>query len=290
MRSLTQVHIPNRLPAQTGNAAVSPAAARLNISAGIPGGLWGFILVLTLTLGGCSSSKPANPDFNDVDNPLYSLTLMRQGSLMLQQGRFEAALDKFEKANGVSPGNATTLNMMGLCHMRLENYDQALLSFDQALALIPAFTDARNNRGVTYLSMGQYRMAEVDFTEVLSDSTYPHRFEVFYNLGMTYLQRDLPSAAKENFRRALDPNQPVFEAYLQLSTIEQEEGSPEAAITLLEEATFKFPNRVQAPLALGRLLTYLGRKDEAEPYLRKVIADEPGSEFSNEARMILGEK
>ncbi|MEN8162934.1 MAG: tetratricopeptide repeat protein [Acidobacteriota bacterium] len=214
---------------------------------------------------------------------------MRQGSLMLQQGRFEAALDKFTKAEKVAPGNATTLNMIGLCHMRLENYDQALLSFNRALALIPAFTDARNNRGATYLAMGQYRMAEVDFTEVLSDSTYPHRFNVFYNLGITYLQRGLPSAAKDNFRQALDAQQPVFEAYLQLSEIEQQEGSPEAAVILLEEATIKFPNRVEAPLELGRLLTYLGRKGEAEPYLLEVIADEPGSGFARDARALLGE-
>ena len=246
-------------------------------------------LVLALTLAGCASSEPKDPNLDDAENPLYSLTLMRQGSLMLQQGRFEAALDKFTKAEQVAPGNATTLNMIGLCHMRLENYDQALSSFDQALALIPAFTDARNNRGATYLAMGQYRMAEVDFTEVLSDSTYPHRFNVSYNLGITYLQRGLPSAAKENFRNALDPNQPVFEAYLQLSQIEQEEGSPEAAIILLEEATIEFPNRIEAPLALGRLLTYLDRKSEAEPYLLEVIADEPGSEWAIEARGLLGE-
>ncbi len=249
----------------------------------------GLTLVLALTLGGCASSGPKDPKLDEAENPLYSLTLMRQGSLMLQQGRFEAALDKFEKAERVAPGNATTLNMIGLCHMRLANFDQALLSFDKALALIPAFTDARNNRGATYLAMGQYRMAEVDFTEVLSDATYPHRFNVFYNLGMTYLQRGLPSAAKENFRKALDPNQPVFEAYLRLGEIEQEEGSPEAAVILLEEATIKFPNRIEAPLALGRLLTYLDRKSEAEPYLREVIADEPGSEWANEARRLLGE-
>lgn len=288
MRSLTHAQYANRLPAGTDDTTRSSGFFPFRLSARMSCGAWGLILLLALTTGGCASSKPSSPDLDDADNPLYSLTLMRQGSLMLQQGRYEAALDKFKKANEVSPGNATTLNMMGLCHMRMKDYDQALLAFDQALALIPAFTDARNNRGATYLSMGQYRMAEVDFTEVLSDPTYPHRFEVFYNLGMTYLQRDLPSAAKENFRKALDPNQPVFEAYLQLSQLEQEEGTPETAVTLLEEATFKFPNRVQAPLALGRLLTYLGRKDEAEPYLRKVIADEPGSKYADEARMILG--
>jgi len=206
---------------------------------------------------------------------------------MLQQGRYEAALDRFEEADKVTPGNATILNMTGLCHMRLGQNDRALLSFDRALALIPAFTDARNNRGATYLAMGQYRMAEVDFGAVLDDSTYPHRFDVYYNLALTYLQRGMTSAAKENFRNALDPNQPVFEAYIQLATIEQQEGFPDEAIRLLEEAIFNFPTRIEAPMALGTLLINLGRENDAEPYLRRVISDQPNSTRANEARRLL---
>lgn len=248
-----------------------------------------LVLTLALVLSSCTSSKPETPAGRDVENPLYSLTLMREGSLLLQQGRFDAALGRFEKADEVAPGNGTVLNMMGLCHLRLERYDQALLSFNKALAQIPAFTDARNNRGATYMAMGQYRMAEVDFLAVLSDSTYPHRFSVFYNLGMTYLQRGLTLAAKENLRKALNPDQPVFEAYLRLAEIEQQEGYPDEAISMLEEAIVSFPNRVEAPMALGRLLTNLDRKDEAEQYLLEVIADQPRSDFADEARRIIGE-
>ena len=245
-------------------------------------------LFLVISLGGCATSSSPEKNGGDTQNPLYSLTLMRQGSLMLQQGRFEAALDKFEEANKVTPGNATILNMMGLSHMRLGQNDRALQSFDSALALIPAFTDARNNRGATYLEMGQYRLAEVDFTAVLADATYPHRFDVHYNLAMTYLQRGLTSAARENFRSALDPNRPVFEAYLQLAEIEQQTGFPEKAIHLLEEAIFNFPTRIEAPMALGLLLTNLGREADAEPYLQQVISDEPGSWRADEARRLLG--
>ncbi len=247
-----------------------------------------LFLFFVLSLGGCTSSSSPKSGDGDSENPLYALTLMRQGSLMLQQGRFEAALDKFEEADKVTPGNATILNMMGLCHMRLGQNDRALMAFDSALALIPAFTDARNNRGATYLAMGQYRMAEVDFGAVLDDSTYPHRFDVYYNLAMTYLQQGLTAAAKENFRNALDPNQPVFEAYLQLAAIEQQEGSPDEAIRLLEEAIFEFPTRIETPMALGTLLIHLGREEEAEPYLKRVINDQPNSARANEARRLLG--
>jgi len=248
-----------------------------------------LVFTMVLVIGACTSSKPSNPKSSESQNPLYSLTLMRQGSLLLQQGRYQAALEKFEEADGVAPGNATVLNMMGLCHIRMQHFDQALFSFNRALDLVPAFTDARNNRGTTYLAMGQYRMAEVDFSAVLADSTYPHRFDVYFNLGMTYFQRGLTSAAKENFRNALNPDQPVFEAYLQLANIEQQEGATDKAVTLLEEAIMHFPTKIEAPLALGRLLINLGRETEAEPFLRSVINHEPGSDSAKQARLLLGE-
>lgn len=249
-----------------------------------------ILLVSVLILGGCagstSSGKSAEADTN---NPLYSLNLMRQGSLLLQQGRYESALEKFEKASAVAPGNATPLNMMGLCYHRMAEYDQALIAFNEALAIAPTFTDAKNNRGATYLAMGQYRMAEVEFVAALSDPTYPHRFEVYYNLGMTYLKRGQTLAAKENFRKALDENQPVFEAYLRLAEIQEQEDSLESAVSLLKEAVRDFPSRAQGELALGRALIRLGRGAEAEPHLRKVINDDPDSPFAEEARQLLGE-
>ncbi len=251
------------------------------------------VLVLVVVCGACASSKQTTPtvdSFGQVDhsaNPLYSLTLMRQGSQLLQQGRYDAALEKFQEANELQPGNATNYNMLGLCHLRLDEFDQALQSFSTALDLAPSFTDARNNRGATYLAMGQFRMAEVDFSSVLSDSTYPHRKDTLYNLGLTYLQRGLNGAAEENFRRAIIPPGAVFEGYLQLAALEQENGNLEPAVTLLEEACLTFPNRVEGPLALGRLLTLLGRNSEARPYLENVINSQPGTEIADEARKIL---
>ncbi|MCD4750443.1 MAG: tetratricopeptide repeat protein [Thermoanaerobaculales bacterium] len=251
-------------------------------------------LALALTLGACASSSQKKTERQDDEdlwkqNPIYSLTLMRQGSQLLQQGRYEAALDKFEKANDLAPGNTTIFNMIGLCHLRLGQFDQALLAFGTSLDLAPAFTDARNNRGATYLAMGQYRMAEVDFSAVLSDSTYPHRSEVFYNLGVTYLGRGLQTAAKENFRRAVTSGRPQAEAFLRLAEIEQREGAINEALHLLEEACLKFPTRTEAQLALGKLLTQLDRDDEAEQHLRDVIRANPSSASADEARRLLGD-
>lgn len=246
------------------------------------------VLSAILITCACATSTAPKAEKEKRSNPLYALGLMRQGSLLLQQGRYEAALDKFSEADRVSPGNATSLNMKGLCLLRLERYDEALQAFDKALELIPAFTDARNNRGATYLAMGQYRMAEVDFSAVLDDTTYPHRQEVYYNLGITYLQRNQTAAAQENFRKATKGPQPVLEAFLRLAEIDQKEGRTDEALSTLNEAVLAFPTRSEAHLQLGRLLTQLGRTDEAEDHLKAVIMNDPGSDMATEAQRLLG--
>jgi Tfp pilus assembly protein PilF len=238
--------------------------------------------------GASSGSSSGKKKKNDpAVDPLYALTLMRQGSVLMQQGRVEQALVQFRDASLIAPGNATIFNMIGLCEMRLGNFDAALGAFDQALRLIPGFTDARNNRGATYLAMGQYHLAEVDFMAVLSDSTYPHRKQVFYNIGLSYLQRSQLGTAEESFRKAIILPSPVFEAYIRLAEIAQRHGNLDSAEDLLVEARLNFPDRIEAFFEMGKLLLLQGRDDEARPYLQKVIEDAPYSESADTARSML---
>jgi tetratricopeptide (TPR) repeat protein len=221
-------------------------------------------------------------------DPLFSLTLMRQGVVLMQQGRYNEALERFNEADRIAPGNATNYNMIGLCHLRKKQYDKALANFDRALDLVPLFTDARNTRGATYLEMGQYHLAEVDFMAVLGDSTYPHLKQVHYNLGLTYLERSQLGSAEDHFRRAIVPPDPVYDAYLRLAELMQRHGELERAETLLEEAMLNFPERPKISLELGRILILMGREDEARPHLEKVIENQPNSDLAASARTLLG--
>jgi tetratricopeptide (TPR) repeat protein len=255
------------------------------------------VMILTLALV-CSSASaeqpPAAPKKKSkktptpAADPLQSLTLMRQGLVLMQQGRYTDALERFNQANRIAPGNATNFNMMGLCHLRMRQFDKALEQFNNALGLVPLFTDARNNRGATYLAMGQYHLAEVDFIAVLGDSTYPHAKQVHYNLGLTYLERSQLGAAEENFRRAIVLPNPVYDAYLRLAEIGQRQGELERSRALLEEAQIEFPERPEIMLELGKVLILMGHDQEARPYLEQVIADQPDSEIAASARTLLG--
>lgn len=252
-----------------------------------------FLVLLLMIAGAMVAGSSPLPDPKKKKkqaqtDPLLAQSLMRQAYVFMQQQRYEEALERFRAADAANPGNATVYNMVGLCYLSMRQLDKALENFDTALGMIPGFTDARNNRGTTYLALEQYRLAEVDFIAVLSDSTYPHRWKVFYNLGLTYLGRGQVGAAEENFHKAITAQVPVFEAYLRLAEIAVDQGRPDSALGLLEEARLKYPERLDGILAYGRLLIDVGRPDEARPYLEDVIASDPGSPLATEARMLLG--
>lgn len=252
------------------------------------------LLIVTACASSNAESKqpgappPTQQQAGSTDAPLQSLTYMRQGTVLMQQGRFQEALEAFQTADRIAPGNATNTNMIGLCYLSLGQLDQALKSFDEVLVKVPQFTDARNNRGATYLAMKQYHLAEVDFIAVLGDSTYPHRRQVYYNLGLTYLQRGQPGAAEENFRKSILPPNPVLNGFIQLAKLAEQQGQPERALTLLREAQLEFPDRTEVVFELGKLLLIMGEEDEARIYLEQVIADAPESTQAESARTMLG--
>ncbi len=244
----------------------------------------------TLAVGGCTSSgrqRPTTAEEALASNPLYPLSVQREGSVYYQQGKYHEALRKFEEARQLQPSNATVYNLIGSCHRQLGNYPEALEAFNMALELAPAFSDARNNRGATYMDLKEYRLAEVEFVAVLADHSYPHRWQVYYNLGMSYFFRDDYASAEEAFRRAAFSPRPLAAAFLALAEIEQRRGNIDEALSYLEQARIKFPQTPLPTYRLAELLYNLGRVDEARPLFEEVIADFPSSTAARQARRML---
>lgn len=221
------------------------------------------------------------------DNPLAPTMLMQQGQTLVQEGRVDEGITRYQQALSLQPENPTTYNLLGLAELKRGNLTKAVQWFNEALLRAPTYSDARNNRGAAYARLGQFSQAEADFLQVLGDREYANRAGVYFNLGSLYLARGNLAGAEDNLRKAAAPSGPV-EAFLLLGEVEQRLNKLDSAESVLREGLSRAPERVDLTLALAITLERQGRKDEARTYFQKVVALAPSSPEAKEARAHLG--
>jgi Flp pilus assembly protein TadD len=148
------------------------------------------LLGLALLVAACATTKstlPALPPDIDPNDPTSATQLMRQGQIMIADGRVEEGIARYRMALQLQPDNPTIHNLLGVAELQRGQAKQALEHLNKALSLAPAYSDARNNRGAAYASLGQLAMAEADYLVVLGDTTHANRAGVYFNLGALYL-------------------------------------------------------------------------------------------------------
>lgn len=70
-----------------------------------------------------------------------------------EDGKFELALEMFNKAVDERPENPVFYNNRGLAFTNLDEYSQAMLDFNKAISLKPDDPRAYFNRGDVYCCM-----------------------------------------------------------------------------------------------------------------------------------------
>ncbi len=68
--------------------------------------------------------------------------LVEKGKLLLNDGKYEAALECFEKALAIEPANPHIWNQKGVALRSLGRYDEAIGCFNKSLEIVPKDLDA----------------------------------------------------------------------------------------------------------------------------------------------------
>ncbi len=92
--------------------------------------------------------------------PLY-----KEGVVDYQQGQYNDALEKFNRAYNISPNALDVILMMGWTNLKLHRFEEASYYFDRALKIDPKTEEARLGAGFVALETGRGTMDE----RVLSD-------------------------------------------------------------------------------------------------------------------------
>lgn len=105
---------------------------------------------------------------------------VRQGDILLPDGKYEAALERFEAALAVSPDHRGALMGKAIAHMQNDHPTEAEAAFTRLIEVLSrtlaaddptgrgVLAGAYANRGILYDRLGRYEAALADYRQALS--------------------------------------------------------------------------------------------------------------------------
>lgn len=137
-------------------------------------------------VGQCRQALEKQPD-----DPLVMFNL---GTLLVQQGDPQAAIEHLEKAIELQSGWAEAHYALGTALLHRERYREAINAFDEAIELRPSYPEAEFNRGNAYAMRGLESNGTMDYYELdCAVQAYKRAIQqrpgypaALYNLGMVY--------------------------------------------------------------------------------------------------------
>ena len=169
-----------------------------------------------LVLQGCSS-QPAK---EGVDYTKAAEANANLGLRYMQQGNYELALKKLQKAIGFDKRYAPAHHYLGELYRRLEKYDEADDHFRDAIYYQKEPDYALyNNYGIFLCSQGNYDKGEKQLLKVLENPVYPRRDLVYENLGICVERKPNFERAEEYLRNALRINPRLPKSLLAMARV-----------------------------------------------------------------------
>lgn len=101
----------------------------------------------------------------------------RRGIKFAQLGFPDRAIEAFEQAEVILPGDGTVQFNLGTAHLSLGNFLQAIANLDRAIILDPTNSDAYGNRAVAHAGLGEEGLAARDVESAVSLGAPPGGIE-----------------------------------------------------------------------------------------------------------------
>mgnify|MGYP000874986015 CR=1 FL=1 len=136
-----------------------------------------LLIVFSLPCSGNELDYGAKTEKMEVadSSSVPSLEWLGKGRKLMAEGKYEQAVDCFNKSISIDPGDAEVYYCKGNALRDLKRYDEAIKSYDKALEIAPEFTMALMEKGKILYLQGKYKNAIQCYDKLLSiDSTYPY--------------------------------------------------------------------------------------------------------------------
>lgn len=238
------------------------------------------LAVAMLTACGTSETKPPEIPKNELADIYVKL-----GIGYMQEGEYEQALRRLQRALELEPRHAEAHDMLGLLYQRLGAATKAEEHFRRAVELAPKDSRARTNFGTFLCTQNRHKAAEEQFLAAVKNPLYDSPEIAYTNAGLCMVGAGDLNKAENYLRRALQINPRVPMALLRMAVLSYESSRYLPARAYLERYREVGPQTAES-LWLGyRVEERLGDKDAAASHAMLLKARFPDS---HEVRLLQG--
>ena len=195
---------------------------------------------------------------------------LAQGQRWLQQGRYQQAIEVFEKAIRLDPAADAIYHNLAFAYRKINQYDKSLSAYRAAIRLDPGYAPSYYGMGLTYNLMGKYQEAISPLQTAIrldpkSDASY-------HNLGLAYRESGQYTKAIGAYEHAtrLDPS--YAPSHFGLGFSHWKLGRDEQAIAAFKKAIELQSDHAAAHYNLGLAYRRSGRLPEALEVLKQFVA------------------
>jgi serine/threonine protein kinase/Tfp pilus assembly protein PilF len=153
--------------------------------------------------------------------------LFLEGAAGIAHGRFAAALPLFEQAVAENPGHAVAHFCLAYCRQQFGKYEAALERYETAAVLMPGDPRPALFRGLVFRLTLKPADADAEFTRALKLD--PGNAEAYWNRGLVRYRRSQLKEAAADFAAAIEKGMPAYSPRTLLARLHEALGDKAAA-------------------------------------------------------------
>lgn len=184
---------------------------------------------------------------------------MKQGLDLVEQGRYEEALEMFQGVTEVYESAEVYYNL-GYIKAAQEMYEQALIYFRKATEIDHAYAQAYQQMALCYAKTGRSDQAE----------------EYYQRAAEIFMERGNDQIAEEMLQEVLKINPDTVNVFNTLGIIYRRKGDLDGAVYQYRRALKVNPNDGNILYNLGRVFYDQGQIDKAIVTLQRALRAKPG--------------
>lgn len=207
-----------------------------------------------------------------------SMTLLNQGVVLAQQGRYAEATEALQRAEAIDASNDQAAYNLALVHIEARKPEAAAEELRKAIAIRKDAAGYYEHLGSVLIDLQKWSEAK----EVLESAIKlaPQSFRAYFKLGQVAEELDDPQLALQRYTEAIKRGPRYFEAYASLGRLYIDLGYPDHALQVIQSGQQVVQPGSEEDANLHQLLGTIHQQkrdyDQAIAEFRKALEIVPG--------------